>query len=130
MKFSQRKKAKIRKNNQRQINRYCKDMIGCLIDFEHGYTVKDQAKIKDIIYLLAQSEDNQYAIYKIVKVRKYVRLSPKKILLNQKFFSTHRYWHNDSVIQITPEGEIESVKRAQQIITMKNNKPTLTWVIR
>ena len=52
MKFSKKKKAKMRRSNQRRINRECKDMIGCRIDFEHGgYKVKDQAKINDVLYL-------------------------------------------------------------------------------
>ena len=111
MKFSPRKKAKIRKMNQKKIKRYCKNMIGHHIyDGDHCYEVMDQAKINDVIYLLVQVEENEYAIYKIVKVFEYVRLSNKKILEKQKKFSNHVYWEEHSTIQINADGKIESVK--------------------
>ena len=129
MKFSEKKKAKIRKRNQRRINKNCKDMIGCCIDFEHGYKVKDQAKINDIIYLLVKVENDQYAIYKIVRVGNYVRLSNKKVLQNQEDFSNYVYWRDNSTIQISEEGEIVSVKRTVREIIWKNNKPTYIYVV-
>ena len=129
MKFSKKKKAKIRKRNQRRINHVCSDMTGCCIDYEHGYIVKDQAKIKGIMYLLVQVEDNQCAIYKIVKVGEYVRLSAKKILYNQKAFSNHVYWKNHSTIQFSENGKIKFVKRTVRKLTWKNNKPIIIYII-
>lgn len=111
MKFSPIKKAKIRKMNQKRIKRYCNDMIGCHIyDGDNCYKVIDQSKINDTIYLLVQEEDNQYAIWKIVKVAEYVRLSSKKVLQNYKKFTNHAYWRKHSTIQISDDGKIESVK--------------------
>ena len=129
MKFNPKKKAKMRKTNQRRINRVCKNMIGCTIDFERGYVVKDQAKINNIQYLLVQTENNQYAIYKIVKVYEYVRLSPKKVLQNQRAFSNYVYWQNNSTIEISPEGNITSVKRTSRRVIWKNDKPVYIFVI-
>lgn len=129
MKFSPRKKAKMRKANQRRINRVCKNMIGCTVDYEHGYVVKDQAKINNVQYLLVQIENDQYAIYKIVKVCEYVRLSPKKVLQNQKAFSNYAYWQDNSTIQISPEGIIESVKRTSRRVTWKEGNPVFILVI-
>lgn len=129
MKFSQKKKAKMRKANQRRINRVCKNMIGCTVDFERGYVVKDQAKINNIQYLLVQIENCQYAIYKIVKVCEYVRLSPKKVLQNQKAFSNYMYWQDNSTIQISPEGIIESVKRTSRRVTWKEGRPVYIYIL-
>lgn len=104
-------------------------MIGYTIDFEHGYVVKDQAKINDIQYLLVQIENNQYAIYKIVKPFEYVRLSPKKVLHNQKAFSNYVYWRNNSTIQISPDGNIESVKRTTRNIVWKHDRPIYIFIV-
>lgn len=129
MKFSKQKKAKIRKNKQRRINRTCKYMIGCRVDFKHGYTVKDQAKIDNIMYLLVQVENGQYAIYKIVKVGEYVRLSNKKVLRNQKAFSNHEYWYNHSTITITDEGKIKSVQQTEQHLIFTGDKPIYIYIV-
>jgi len=110
MKFSKRKKAKMRKQRQRRIKRCCGNMIGFHIDFEHWSEVKDQATINGIVYLLVEVENNGYAIYKIVKVGNYVRLSPKRVLENQESFSNPKYWQDKSKIQITDEGIIKSVE--------------------
>ena len=110
MKFSQRRKNKMHKYNQRRINRCCKNMIGCQIDFENEQIVEDQAKVNGTMYLLARSKDDEYAIYKIVKVGEYVKLSEKKVLQNKKAFSNHAYWKKHSTIRITPNGKIESVR--------------------
>ena len=110
MKFSKKKKANMRKIRQRRINRCCKDMIGCCIDYEAGYVVIDQAKIGGIKYLLVETQDDQYAIYKIVRIGEYVRLSPKKVLHNKKTFSNHDYWNEHSTIEINEDGAIKSVK--------------------
>ena len=109
VKFSQRKKAKIRKANQKKINRYCNNMIGCHIyDGKKRYEVVDQAKIDDTIYLLVQVKDNMYEIWKIVKVREYVKLSNKKVLQKCKKFSNPAYWRWHSTIKITDDGKIQS----------------------
>ena len=109
MKFSPRKKAKIRKANQKKINRYCKDMIGYHIyDGNNCYEIADQAKIDDTIYLLVQVKDNRYEIWKIVKIGQYVKLSNKNVLQKCKKFSNHVYWRSHSTIQITDAGEIQS----------------------
>lgn len=128
MKFSKRKKAKIRKNNQRRIKRVHGDMIGYCVDYRKNYRVKDQAIIKNTMYLLVK-EDSSYAIYKIPKVCEYVKLSPKRILQNKQDFSKHMNWREHSVIQINEEGIIETVKRVERQVIWKNNKPTYTYVV-
>ena len=128
MKFSKRKKAKIRKNNQRRVKRVHGDMIGCCVDYIKKYRVKDQAIIKNTMYLLVK-EESSYEIYKIPKVHEYVKLSPKRILQNQKDFSKHMNWRNHSVIQINEEGKIETVKHVERQVIWKNNKPVYTYVI-
>lgn len=129
MKFSKRKKAKMRKYNQRKINKNCKNIIGCTVDYENRYVVKDQAKINNVMYLLVQVENGQYAIYKIVKIGRYVRLSPKKVLKNQKIFSNYVYWYDKSRIEFSANGEIESVKKTTRQVTLKNNKPVYIYIV-
>lgn len=111
MKFSQKKRAKIRKTNQRRINRECKYMIGCTIDYELKAKVIDQAKIKEIMYLLTENVYNQYDIYKIINVHNSIKLSARRILQNQKNFMNHAYWSEHSTILINEYGDIENVKR-------------------
>jgi hypothetical protein len=103
-------------------------MIGYCVDYRKNYRVKDQAIIKNTMYLLVK-EDSSYAIYKIPKVCEYVKLSPKRILQNQKDFSKYMNWRENSVIQINEQGKIESVKRVERQVIMKNNKPVYTYVI-
>ena len=115
MRFSAKKKKKMRKINQRRISRCCGDMIGCRIDYEHGgYEVRDQVRITGVIYLLVQVEDGNYAIYKIVKVGEYVRLSSKKVLKRKEQFSNRMNWKNFSTIKINEDGEIISVERGNR----------------
>ncbi|MGN1298886.1 MAG: hypothetical protein ACI4UE_02750 [Candidatus Scatovivens sp.] len=130
MKFSQKKKAKMCKIRQRRINRVCKDMIGCCIDYVNNYEVEDQANINDTVYLLARVSDNEYAIFKIVKPFEYVRLSEKRVLQNQKDFSNHFNWKNHSTIEIADDGKIKSVRKTVRIMNIKNQKAIYTWVTR
>ena len=111
LKFSQKKKAKMRKTNQRRINRECKHMIGCTLDYELKAEVIDQAKINGVMYLLTENMYNQYAIYKIINVHNSIKLSPRRILQNQKNFMNHAYWSEHSTILINEYGDIEDVKR-------------------
>jgi len=111
LKFSQKKKAKIRKTNHRRINRACKNMIGCTMNYELEDKVIDQAKIDDVIYLLSQNMYNQYSIYKIINVHSFVKLSARRILNNQLKFMNHAYWNEHSTILINEYGDIEEVKR-------------------
>lgn len=130
MKFSRSKKAKMRYYAQRKINRACKDIIGYYIDFENGYEVKDQAKINGNTYLLVQVENAQYAIYKIVRIGEYVRISAKKVLRNQEKFSNHEYWEEHSKIQFAEDGKIKSVKKVVRCVTKINNEYVYTDVVK
>lgn len=106
MKFSEKRKRKIRKQNQRRINKCCKDIIGCCIDFECDAVVVDQARINDTMYLLTTDQDYQYAIYKIVKVGEYVKLSSKRILEKQVEFLNKAYWKEKCQLKIEADGTI------------------------
>jgi len=122
MKFSEKKKAKMRKRNQRRINRCCSDMIGCTVDWEEDYVVIDQAKIKNVMYLLARNKGGNYAIYKIVSWCKYVKMSNKRILEKKREFSNYAYWKEHSTIEITDSGEIKEVRLGSYLgpYNMKN----------
>ena len=111
LKFSQKKKSKMRKINKRRTNRVCKHMIGCTMDYALRAEVIDQAKIDEVMYLLTENMYNQYAIYKIVNVHRHIKLSASRILKDQKKFMNHDYWNEHSTILINDYGEIEEVKR-------------------
>ena len=86
-------------------------------------------KIIYYFYFIKIAINNQYAIYKIVKICKYVRLSPKKVLQNQKAFSNYAYWQDNSTIQISHEGNIVSVKRTSRRVTWKEGRPVYIFVL-
>lgn len=130
MKFSPKKKAKMRKIRQRRINKTCKYMTGRCIDYENHYIVKDQGIIDNVMYLLVDIGENQYAIYKIVKLYEYVRLSDKKVLLNKKELSNHFNWDDHSTLEISEEGKILSVKTTEKVSQIKNNKIVHSWVLK
>ena len=111
LKFSQKKKAKMRKINQRRINRVCKHMIGYTIDYELEEKVIDQAKIDGKMYLLTENKHSQYAIHKIINIHNNVKLSAKRLIKNQIKFMNHDYWQEHSTIIINEYGDIEEVKR-------------------
>lgn len=107
MKFSERKKKKIRKQNERRIKKCCKHMIGMCIDFESRTVVVDQAKIDNTYYLLTIDNEGRFAIYKIIKVREYVKISNKRILEKQSKFSNKQLWKDESQIRIADNGELD-----------------------
>lgn len=111
MKFSQKRKAKMRKTRQKRIHRECKDMIGCriYIDFKNRYDVEDQTEINGVIYLLTKDSNGDYAICKIVKVGEYVKLSLKRVLQNKEAFSNPQNWRDHAIIKIDEDGKIKSV---------------------
>lgn len=106
MKFSEKRKRKIRKQNQRRINKCCKNIIGCCIDFGCNSVVVDQAKINNTMYPLTIDQDYQYAIYKIVKVGEYVKLSSRRILEKQAEFQNKAYWKEKCQLKIEADGTI------------------------
>jgi len=111
LKYSQKKKAKIKKHNQRRINRVCKYMIDCKMDHVEDSTVIDQAKIGGEMYLLTKNKYNQYAIWKSINVNTFIKIAAKKVLRNKVDFMNNEYWDRNSNISIDEYGEIEDVKR-------------------
>ena len=114
MKFNKRKKTKMKKIRQRRIRRCYGDMTGYHIFFENlddKCKVIDQIQIKGDIYFLTEIDENQYAIYKIVKIGEYVKLSNKKILSNRQLLCNPDRWNNHSEIEISRDGEIEVIKK-------------------
>lgn len=111
MKFSQKKKAKMRKIRQKRIHRECKDMIGyqIYIDLKDWYDVEDQTEINGVMYLLTKDSNGDYAICKIVKVNGYVKLPTKRVLQNKEAFSNPKNWRDHAIIEIDDEGQIKSV---------------------
>ena len=106
MKFSEKRKRKIKKKNQQKINKCCKNVIGYCVDYGRDAVVIDQAKINDTMYLLTTDKDcSQYAIYKIVKVGEYKRLSDKEILNNPEL-SNQTYWKEKCQIKIDSDGKV------------------------
>lgn len=112
MRFSKRRKAKIRKNNQKRVSRVCRNMIGRDVwaDKEDQlYYVVDQAKIDGMMYLLTEDENGDFAIIKIVNVHLFVKLSTKKLLNANNKFSNSSYWRKNSKIEISDDGVIKYV---------------------
>ena len=122
MKFSPRKKAKMRKIRLRQIRKSCKNMIGYCIDYDTHIMVIDQATINGVVYLLAHDFNYEYAIYKVLQHWEFVKLSPKKVLHLKSKFENYACWKHYSTISISDNGEIKSVLRGN-IFGPYNCKP-------
>lgn len=120
MKFSEKKKAKMRKTRQRRVNRECGNMIGCAIsnyDEPIYKVVIDQAKLDGTQYLLVEcskkdkvvlsAEDLRFAIYKIVRLGEYVELSPKRVLEKKGAFSNGGFWRGKHKVYISDDGKVD-----------------------
>ena len=110
MKFSPRKKAKMRKARFKRIKRECKYMIGSYVDYDSECKVLDQAIIKDTLYLLTRDINCEYAIYKVVQPMEYVKVSEKKVLRLVKNFTNPASWMLHSQISISENGMITAEK--------------------
>lgn len=112
-KFSQKKKAKMRKYRMRRIQRSCRNIIGYTLytkDFEYVEQVIDKAKINNAMYLLIKDQEGNHSIYKVAEEFNYVKLSQKRVLQNKKAFSNHKNWDYHSTIEFDEDGNIKSVK--------------------
>jgi len=120
MKFSEKKKAKMRKTRQRRVNRECGNMMGCAISNSDEPIYKeviDQAKLDGIQYLLVECskknkivlfpEDIRFTIYKIVRFDEYVELSPKRVLEKKDAFSNGGFWRDKHKVHISDEGKVD-----------------------
>lgn len=110
MKFSPRKKAKMRKARFKRIKRECKCMIGGCLDYDSESKVVDQATFKDALYLLTKDINCEYAIYKVVQPREYVKVSEKKVLRLAKKLTNPDNWMRHSEISISENGKITTAK--------------------
>lgn len=122
MKFSPRKKAKMRKARFKRIRKVCKNMRGFRIDYDTDCRVIDQTIINDVMYLLTADFNYNYAIYKVVNTWENVRVSAKKVLRLKKKFENPMCWKYYSAITFSESGEIEAVRRGGFMGT--NNKKT------
>ena len=109
MKLSKAKKGKMKKTVQKRIKKVCGNMIDCHIyepETDTIFKVVDQSYISNTLYLLAKSGNDEYGIFKIIKVCKYVKLSVKKILKKKDIFEESQNWKNSTFISISSEGVI------------------------
>ena len=111
MKFSESKKAQMKKRRQKRITRAYSYTIGLHVyDFwnDAQFEVIDEARINNIIYLLSESDssEQEIAIYKIADVGKYVKLSTKRLLEKKHNFEIAENWERKTNISIYPNGVI------------------------
>lgn len=111
MKFSESKKAQMKKRRQKRINRAYSYTIGLHVyDFssDSQLEVIDEARINNTVYLLTESDSSkqEIAIYKIVDVGKYVKLSTKRLLEKKQNFEITENWEKKTKICIYPNGVI------------------------
>lgn len=105
MKFSRRKKEKMRRIRTKRIRRhYGADAIGCIVDWEKGFRAKDQITIGDVIYLLAKNEDEEYALYRLVDVCKYARIGSKRIWQLRDKIECKENWRNETEVCVYNDG--------------------------
>ena len=101
MKFSTRKKEKMRRIRAKRIRRhYGVNAIGCTVDWEEGFKATDQMNIGDVWYLLAKNEDEEYALYRIVDLFRYARIGSKRIWQMRDEIECKENWINKTDICI------------------------------
>ena len=102
------KEHKIRKSEQRKIDRYCGNIIGLHVGTRPWYKIIDYAKIEGASYLLGIAEDKSLAIYKMIKVGEAIKLAPSKLLENRLNFCNKEFWRKHSLIQMDDDGSLIS----------------------
>lgn len=113
MKFSERKKAKMRKARQKRINKLYKDPVGVTVDWKEGYKCVDYLKVDDIFYLLAKNADDKYAIYKIIDVHQYTKLNSNQIFKMASILLKDENWHCETSVLIMTDNMGEAVVLAE-----------------
>lgn len=105
MKFSPRKKAKMRKAREKRMSKEFKNMFHFVIP-DTQYYVIDQIKINGTIYLLVENLEGENAIYKIVDILKLVKLSTKKLIRLRNEFNKQEKWDRYSHVTISDDGKV------------------------
>lgn len=116
MKFSKRKKRKIKKNRQRRVRKtygYVRGLTiskySCIdIPDKYGYVkVIDKTYINGELYFLVISKSEKFFIYKVFDIAKYSYVSTKKLIKYKKHFENSGQWHYNSVVNIDDTGIID-----------------------
>ncbi len=139
MKFSSKKKAKMRKyrnkRKKRSYNQVIRSIEFCSWEWqdEKGkrWLALDGATFRHAYYLLAKcTTSNEVAIFKMVNeyIFDNVRLSPKKVLKNRRTFSSPSVWKLKSDVKISDEGIVENVDIGAHI-KLKDYVPCIIGVI-
>lgn len=113
MKFSERKKKKMKKIRQRRIKKMYGHVIGMKIpyyscsnnpDITWEYVrIIDQTYINDELYFLVSYQDKDVCkvfIYKVVDVSQYSCLSAKKLIKYKRHFESPGQWQENTTIHI------------------------------
>lgn len=114
MKFSPKKKAKMRKAREKRMSKEFKDMFHYVIPGTKYYVI-DQIKINGTIYLLVENLEGKNAIYKIADMLKFVKLSPKRLIQLRNEFIKQEKWKRYSYVTISDNGKVV----AQQTINLE-----------
>lgn len=117
MKFSERKKKKMKKIRQRRIRKSYGYVIGMTIPYylcinfpkdTHVYVIiKDQTTINGDLYFLVlhkTKEVKEYFILKAVEHSQYVCVSTKNLIKYKRHFQNPVHWQEKSDIFISNEG--------------------------
>ena len=99
----------MKKRRQKRVRRAYPSPVGLTIynyKSDMWYRVIDVARINNTIYLLAESDKKTHAIYKIVDVGKYVKLTSKRLLEKKHNFEISENWEKQTKIAIEENGKI------------------------
>ncbi len=103
MKFSQKKKDKMRKIRQKRIQKTYGSMVA--MEVYGNYRVIDHAKIFDNFYLLGNNGE-ECAVFKIADVGNIVKLSLKSVRKLSKYLSNKDRWCYQSYVPIDSDGKL------------------------
>lgn len=105
MKFSTKKKAKMRKIRLERNKRIYHGTGFCV---EGDNRVIDRLPAQNNLYLLTISGNNQCKIFKVISCHEVVEMSPKRILNKRRFFQNTNNWKEHTKIELDDSGEIKA----------------------
>lgn len=109
MKFSQRRKDKMKKARFNRAKKFYGNQTGYCVD--GAKEVVDTLEFDNTLYLLTQ-DGLQYCILKTVSDKRRVQLSNKKVLKLKAIFERNSKWKNHTKVSINDLGTIETIEMA------------------
>ena len=118
MKFTEKKKAKMRRTKFKRNKREWKNSKGHTID-QSTRIVDTMCKASEVYFLCYNYDTKEYSIYKAIAPSETIKLLPKKIIENSCMFEKTKNWRNKSIVTIDKEKGSISYKKGKECMPNK-----------